>query len=133
MARKTAPKPSAKPAADRHVPVLEWVMAVFGLALVIAALTVILDGAFAVPGPPEIEARLISARPVPDGWRGEIEVRNTGGATAAGVAIEGRLGDQTAGATIDYVPAGGRERVVLGFEDDPRAGLALIVRGWSEP
>ena len=104
-----------------------------GLLLTLAVLGVILAEVFAPGGPPAIEPALVAVHGEPGRWRAEIEVRNTGSETAAGVEIEGRLGDETASTTIDYLPADGKETVVLGFERDPRAGLALIARGWSEP
>lgn len=125
--------PSRKPARDTRPPVLEWIMGGLGLALTVAVLAVILREAAAPAGPAVLEPGLRAVHGGPGAWRAEVEVRNTGSTTAAAVEIEGALGDETAAATIDYVPAGGRERVVLGFEGDPRAGLRLHARGWSEP
>ncbi|MDQ7813986.1 MAG: hypothetical protein RDU12_14875, partial [Brevundimonas sp.] len=78
-------------------------------------------------------ARLGEIRRSGSVWLAEIEVRNLGDETAAGVEIEGRVGDRTAGATLDYVPAHGRERVTLSFDVDPRGAVDLSVPGWSEP
>lgn len=134
--------PSRKPPASRATPktrqeprppVLEWIMGGLGLLLTLAVLAVILRGAMAPAGPPVLEPTLHAVHGGPGAWRAEVEVRNTGRATAAGVEIEGRLGDETAAATLDFVPAGGRQTVTLGFEADPRAGLRLEARGWSEP
>jgi uncharacterized protein (TIGR02588 family) len=127
--RKPAPKTGNEP----NPPVLEWIMGGLGLLLTLAVLAVILREAMAPGGPPVLEPTLHAVHGGPGDWRAEIEVRNTGRATAAGVQIEGRLGDETASATVDFVPAGGRETVTLGFEADPRAGLRLQARGWSEP
>ena len=46
--------------------------------------------------------------------------------------VEGRLGDQTAQATVDYVPAHGEDQVTLAFDADPRAA-EVSVAGWSKP
>ena len=124
-ARKTAAPPGAA--------VLEWVMGGLGLLIVLAALGVILVEAAGPRDPARLEARLESARPEGGGWLAEVEVANAGDETAAGVEVEGTLGDEAASATIDYVPAHGRERVMLSFDGDPRAGLELSVHGWSEP
>ncbi|HYC67251.1 hypothetical protein [Brevundimonas sp.] len=125
--------PSKKPARDSKPPVLEWIMGGLGLLLTLAVLAVILREAMGPGGPPVIEPRLHAVHGGPGQWRAEIQVRNTGQSTAAAVGIEGVLGAETASATIDYVPAGGEETVTLGFRSDPRAGLELHARGWTEP
>ena len=109
-ARKTSAPPGAA--------VLEWAMGGLGLLIVLAALGVILVEAAGPRDPARLEARLESARPEGGGWLAEVE---------------GTLGDEAASATIDYVPAHGRELVMLSFDGDPRAGLELSVHGWSEP
>ena len=122
-----------KSAPHTRPPRLEWVMGGLGLVLTLAVLAVILREAMAPGGPPVLEPSLHAVHGGPGAWRAEVEVRNTGPATAAAVEIEGRLGDETAAATLDYVPAGGKETVTLGFAADPRAGLQLHARGWTEP
>lgn len=122
-----------KAAPRTRPPVLEWIMGGLGLLLTLAVVGVILREGLSAGGPPVIEPRLEAVHGGPGAWRAEVEVRNTGSATAAAVEIEGVLGDETAAAALDYLPAGGRERIVLGFAADPRAGLQLQVRGWTEP
>jgi uncharacterized protein (TIGR02588 family) len=124
---------SRKPASDPKPPLLEWIMGGLGLLLTLAVLAIMLREGMGPGGPAVIEPALHAVHGGPGAWRAEVEVRNTGAATAAAVEIEGRLGDETAAATLDYVPAGGRETVTLGFAADPRAGLELHARGWSEP
>ncbi|HYC74861.1 hypothetical protein [Brevundimonas sp.] len=125
--------PSRKPAPDPKPPLLEWIMGGLGLLLTLTVLVIILREAMAPGGPPVIEPQLHAVHGGPGAWRAEIAVRNTGAATAAAVEIEGVLGDETATATLDYLPGEGRETVTLGFEADPRAGLQLRARGWTEP
>jgi len=122
-----------KAAPQTRPPVLEWIMGGLGLLLTLAVLVIILRQGLSAGGPPVIEPTLHAVHGGPGQWRAEIEVRNTGPATAAAVEIEGVLGDETAAATLDYVPAGGRETVTLGFAADPRTGLELRARGWVEP
>jgi uncharacterized protein (TIGR02588 family) len=112
---------------------LEWLMGFLGAAIILTALTVITLDALKPHEPARLVAEMKSARPSGQGWVAEIEVRNLGGETAAAVEIEGRLDQQTARATVDYVPARGRERVALSFRSDPRSGLDLSVPGWSQP
>lgn len=125
-ARKT-PGPPPAPA------LLEWAMGGLGLLLVLAALSVILAEAFGPQSPAAPAARLVEARPAASGWRAEVEVTNTGDRTAAAVEVEGRLGAETATATLDYLPARGRETVFLTFDADPRGAVELSVPGWTEP
>lgn len=122
-----------KAAPHTRPPVLEWIMGGLGLLLTLAVLAIILRESLSAGGPPVIEPTLQAVHGGPGQWRAEIGVRNTGPTTAAAVEIEGRLGDETAAATLDYVPAGGRETITLGFAADPRAGLELHARGWTEP
>ncbi len=110
--------PPKKPAPDRKPPVLEWIMGGLGLLLTLAVLAVIGGGAVGPRQPARLEARLGEVRPAGAVWLAEVEVRN--------------LGDDTARATIDYVPAHGEERVTLAFPADPRAA-EVSVSGWSEP
>lgn len=128
-----ARKPAAKPDSEPRPPVLEWLMSGLGLLLTLAVLVLILKEAFAPIEPAALTLRLEGSRPVARGWIAEVEVENTGDTTAAAVEIEGQLGDETASVSLDYVPAGGTETVVLGFSGDPRSGLSLRALGWSEP
>lgn len=125
--RKKTPPPLPAPA------LLEWTMGGLGLALVLAALAVIVVEAFGATEPARLEARLVEVRPVGGVWLAEVEVRNRGGQTAAAVEVEGRVGDRTAHATLDYVPAHGRDTVTLAFPSDPRGTVALSVPGWTRP
>ena len=126
-AAKKKPGPPPAPA------LLEWGMGALGAVVVLAVLWVILSEAFGPREPAMLEARLQSARPAAAGWLAEVEVANTGDATAAAVEVEGRLGAETARATLDYVPAHGRETVFLSFDADPRGAVELSVPGWAEP
>ncbi|OGN43109.1 MAG: hypothetical protein A2623_07435 [Caulobacterales bacterium RIFCSPHIGHO2_01_FULL_70_19] len=104
-----------------------------GALIVLAVLAVVVVEALGPRAPAALEARLQSVRPVAGRWLAEVEVSNTGDRTAAAVEVEGRLGPETATATLDYVPAHGRETVVLSFDADPRGAVDLSVPGWSEP
>jgi uncharacterized protein (TIGR02588 family) len=122
--RKSGPPPA--PA------LLEWAMGALGLLLVLAALAVVAVEGLRADEPARLEARIDEVRPAGARWLAEIEVRNLGGETAASVEVEGRLGAETAHATVDYVPAHGRERVTLAFDADPRAAV-ISISGWSKP
>src|SRR5690606_10297823 len=126
-AARKKPGPPPAPA------LLEWLMGGLGLLIVLAVLGVIVAEAFGARAPAAPEARLVSARATASGWVAEVEVANPGDATAAAVEVEGRLGRDTARATLDYLPAHGRETVFLTFAADPRGAVELRVPGWSEP
>jgi len=121
--KKAGPPPPAR---------LEWAMGGLGGLLILAVLTVLAVEAFGAREPARLEARLTETRPAGARWLAGVEVRNLGGETAAAVEVEGRLGDHTAHATVDYVPAHGREIVTLVFPADPR-GAEVAVSGWSKP
>lgn len=121
-------KPSALPAPA----LLEWAMGGLGLLIVLAVLAVIGLEALRAREPARLEPRLGEIRSAGAVWLAEVEVRNLGGETAASVEVEGRLGDETAHATLDYIPAHGRDSVTLVFDADPRAAQVSI-SGWSKP
>lgn len=139
-----ARQPASAPAAPKGKPPpararLEWIVAGLGLAVTLVVLVMLALAAFEPAAPPVLSARPVSVTPVPAGFRVEVEVRNTGGSTAAAVDLEGVLTPaagppETATTTLDYLPRGGTETASLLFRDDPRLSLLEVtVRGWSEP
>ena len=137
MVRKPAPASAPKTPASR--PLLEWAVAGFGLVVTAGVLIALALAALAPASPPVLSARAAATTPVPAGYRVEVEVRNSGRRTAAGVEVEGVLtppggAPETATASLDYAPTGGVETLSLLFREDPRRGrLELTVRGWSVP
>lgn len=136
MTRKPSRPPASKPGNTSKAPDppwLAWAMGGLGIALVLGCLGVILWRATSEVEGPDVQLRLIETRPSRGQWLAEIEARNLGGETAAEVEIEGRLGDETASALVDYLPASGRRTVILGFSGDPEGRLEMRTRGWIEP
>lgn len=137
MAKRPTAAPKTKSAGRR--PLLEWIVAGFGLVLTLGALSVLAMDLGRPASPPELSARALEITRTAAGFQVEVEVANAGRATAAGVDVEGVLTPtvgqpETATATLDYVPGKGAETLALTFHGDPRAGvLNLTVRGWSEP
>ena len=119
-----------KPAPVR--PVLQWAVAALGGLITLAVVAVVLWEAMQPSRPPALSARIVAVETTPAGHVAEVEVRNDGLDTAAAVDIEGVLGDQTATATLDYVPGRGHAKAYLRFDADPRAA-AVSVKGWSAP
>ena len=119
-----------KPAPVR--PVLQWAVAALGGLITLAVVAVVLWEAMQPSRPPALSARIVAVERTASGHVAEVEVRNDGLDTAAAVDIEGALGDQTATATLDYVPGRGHATAYLRFDADPRAA-AVSVKGWSAP
>jgi uncharacterized protein (TIGR02588 family) len=113
-------------------PVLQWVMATLGGAVTLAAIGVMVWEGLQPSSPPILMARIIKVDVTAAGHIATIQVKNDGDDTAAAVNIEAALGDQTARATLDYVPGHGEAEAYLRFEADPRTAV-VRVEGWSAP
>jgi len=113
-------------------PVLQWVMAALGAGVTLAVIGVVTWEALQPSSPAELNARIASVATTAIGHVAVVEVVNTGDETASGVMVEGVLGEETATATLDYVPGNGRATAWLRFDADPRSA-AVTVKGWSEP
>ncbi len=121
-----------KPAPRSTRPVLQWVMAAIGAVVTLSAVGIVVWEALQPAAPPALSARIVAVETTPAGHVAEIKVVNDGDDTAAAVDIEGVLGDQTATASLDYVPGHGHAKAYLRFDADPRAA-AVSVKGWSAP
>ena len=117
------------------IPLLEWVAAALGLLVFLGLIAVLLREA-ATSGSddvPLLSAQVESVTPVAGGHVARIVVANASGQTAAAVQVEGKLGEQTAQATFDYVPGHSKSRGGLMFKGDPRSGIELAVTGYELP
>jgi uncharacterized protein (TIGR02588 family) len=119
---------------------LEWVVAVLGAALVVAALGFMLFEALAGDdAPPDIAVRAGVVTPFAGGWLVGVEVENRGGETVARLRVIGELRDgervvETSDAVIDYVPSRSNRGGGLFFRNDPRRfRLALRPVGFGDP
>ena len=126
--------PSKTARAESHAPrpILQWLMAGVGAAVTLAAVAVVVWEACQPPAPPALSARIVAVQSTAAGQAATVRVQNDGDDTAAAVDIEGVLGDQTATATLDYVPGHGHAVAYLRFDADPRAA-SVSVKGWSAP
>lgn len=122
-----AKKQSASPP-----PVLQWIAAGLGVVVTLAVIGVVVWEAMQPARPPDLSARIVAVTSSPHGRVAEVKVSNRGLETAAAVEIEGRLGEETSTATLDYVPGQGEAEAFLRFDGDPRAA-ELTVLGWSRP
>ncbi len=124
--------PNKRPVHTPDRPVLQWLTAGFGAVVTLSAIGIVVWEGLQPEAPPALSARIVKVETTGAGHAAEVEVRNDGMDTAAAVDIEGVLGDQTATATVDYVPGHGRAVAYLRFDADPRAA-AVSVKGWSAP
>lgn len=125
--------------ADRKrdpIPPLEWTMAALGLVAALILLGIIGREAFvgAADPVPALEVRAERTVRTPGGHVVEFRVSNGSGQTAAAVHVEGKVGDEISGATVDYVPGESSVTGGLVFDRDPREeGLELRVTGYEIP
>ena len=125
MARRPIPDAS---------PLTQWVVAAIGLVVTLGAVGLMVFELFQQQRPPTLIPRIVEVQATPAGYVAEVEVRNDGSDTAAGVELEGVQGPVTASATLDYVPGRGSATAFLRFPADPRtAPPALSIKGWSAP
>lgn len=120
-----------KPAASKR-PLLQWGMALLGAVITLTAIGIVVWEALQPTAPPALSARIVAVDVTAAGQVATVRVQNDGDDTAAAVDIEGVLGDQTATASLDYVPGHGHAKAYLRFDADPRAA-AVSVKGWSAP
>lgn len=113
-------------------PLLQWGMALLGAVITLTAIGIVVWEALQPTAPPALSARIVAVDVTAAGQVATVRVQNDGDDTAAAVDIEGVLRDQTATASLDYVPGHGHAKAYLRFDADPRAA-AVSVKGWSAP
>ena len=113
-------------------PLLQWGMALLGAVITLTAIGIVVWEALQPTAPPALSARIVAVDVTAAGQAATVRVQNDGDDTAAAVDIEGVLGDQTATASLDYVPGHGHAKAYLRFDADPRAA-AVSVKGWLAP
>lgn len=127
--------PKGQPRHD-PVPLLEWVTAALG-ALIALTLIGVIGWSAANEHPDELPKLRVEAGPIETAnTRRAVRftVYNRAGRTAKQVQIEGKLGEQTASATLDYVPGRSQEPGALLFDPEPRWGIVeLRVTGYQLP
>lgn len=104
-----------------------------GLAVILAVIGILSRAVVVETRPPDLIVQAESVRRGAGGWVLDVTVVNRGDLTAADVEVEGVNGDETANATLDYVPGHGSKAAALVFTGDERPRAALRVLGWSSP
>ncbi|WP_404333358.1 hypothetical protein AB2M62_09795 [Sphingomonas sp. MMS12-HWE2-04] len=123
-------------ASQSRTPILEWIAAGLGLLAILFVVVVIGREALTAESAQLPSLEVHAGRIVPNaaGFVVEFDVTNRSSATAAAVAIEGKLGDETSTTTLDYVAGDASAKGGLFFKADPR-GKPLEIRalGFQTP
>ncbi|MGH6729614.1 MAG: hypothetical protein ACREBK_05630 [Sphingomicrobium sp.] len=118
------------------MPLLEWAAAGLGL-LVLLVMLWVMAGEIVSGGDddvPLLSVRVEAVTATPTGHVVQFRITNRSAQTAADVQVEGKLSDEVATASVDYVPGRSEARGGLLFEGDPRTGaVELRVTGYELP
>lgn len=114
-------------------PVLQWITAGLGLVITLTAGAVILCEALQPARPVALSIRIEDERLTSTSRILDIVVTNAGSETAAAVDVSGKIGDDTASVTLDYVPGDGETVASLAFPAATAGAPAVSVVGWSAP
>ncbi len=119
---------------------LEWVAGGLSAVVVLALVGFILYQAInATATKPNLRVLVEQVEVTDNGYRVNFRAVNRGGATAAGVEIEGRIehdGEtiETSRVTLDYIPPHSGQQGGLLFSQDPkRYRLRLAAKGYTDP
>lgn len=122
------------------IPLLEWLTAAFGLALVLFCVAFLLYQAFSGKAePPDVTFEVERVYDTRGGFLVEIHIFNRGATTAAGLQVEGSLREddevvETSELTLGYLPPHSEREAGLFFTRDPRGlELSLRAKGYQEP
>jgi uncharacterized protein (TIGR02588 family) len=122
------------------ISIIEWLVAVVGLALVVGTIVTLSVEALRDGGrPPNLTFEVIATSPVNGGYVVEIEVLNDGDQTAADLNVIGQIVDgetvvEERELTFDYVPPHSARRGGMFFSNDPDTGtLVLAPVGYQDP
>lgn len=121
------------PPVRRTVSRLQCACALAGFLVTVFVIGLLARSAFGDMEPPDLSAHAVSMRRSSIGWIVTVKVTNGGDLTAAGVEIEGEVGDERVGTTLDYVPGHGEKQATLVFTAADRPAPQLRIAGWSEP
>ncbi|WP_432492919.1 hypothetical protein [Kineococcus auxinigenes] len=133
------PGGGGQPGARGRLNRLEAALGALGGALVLALLAHLGHEALTRGSAPHLRAEVQDVRRAPGGFVVQVDLVNSGGRTAQDVQVTGEVvsGDQTlaeAAATVTYVPAESRRRVVLVLATDPADGqLQVRADGYTVP
>src|SRR5262245_60879011 len=121
-------------------PLLEWIVAGFGLVLLLGVLSLLLADAWVNRGAAaDVAVEVESTTRVANGYRTSFKAINRGGETAAGVVIEGEIRRnggmvERSWITLDYLPAGSEKQGAFFFTEDPRRfELTIRALGYEKP
>lgn len=131
--------PSKAGAAD-DIPLLEWAIAVLGLAIVISVVGVLIYEAVAGDkSPPDVKLTVQSIAPLQNGFLVKVRAENVGGEPAARVSITAELWEQSkvvesSETQFEHLPPHSFREAGVFFQRDPRPNeIRLRALGYEEP
>lgn len=137
---KDGPARSRKRPSAASIPLVEWIAAALGLALVCTTIGFMLYKGMTRSGtPPDVEIRAEAVRPVHGGYVVTIRALNRGETTAADVRIEGQLRNaagvaETSELTFQYLPPLSSRKGGLFFSRNPAEHqIELRAKGYEVP
>lgn len=132
--------PAATAASANTPPLLEWVVAAVGLALLLSVLGFLLYDALArITVPPDIAVKARSVTRTGNGYRVSFRASNHGRETAEGVIVQGEIRRdgvllERSWVRLDYLPAASEKTGGLFFSQDPRQfEFVLRALGYKTP
>lgn len=132
--------PAEKAASANSPPLLEWVVAAVGLAVLLSVLGFLLNDALGRNAePPDIAVEARSITRTGNGYRVSFRASNRGSETAEGVIVQGEIHRdgtllERSWVRLDYLPAASEKTGGLFFSHDPRRfELVLRALGYQTP
>ena len=140
MAEEKAKNKEKNRARQKETPVWEWIIAAFGLVLVVVAIGIIAYRAATKEStPPILEISDYSIVSVNKGYLVKFRVKNSGSQTAAALMVEGTLKQgeksvETSTATLTYAPAYSEREGGLFFNNNPNEfEIQIRALGYEKP
>ena len=131
---------TTRPRGGPDIPLMEWVAASIGLALVSATIAcMIYQGLTRGSSPPDVSVQAEAIVQLRDGYVVTIRAMNRGDTTAADIKVEGRLESssgvaETSEMTFQYLPPNSERKGGMFFAKDPRQfTLKLAPKGYETP
>lgn len=125
---------------NKKTPALEWMIAAFGLVLVVGTIGFLVYQAFKDKNsPPDLLVQTDAVVKIENGYLVKFSVHNKGDDNAADVVVEGKItrngGDsETSSVTIDYAPSDSKREGGLFFKENPgEFEFEIRALGYTKP
>jgi uncharacterized protein (TIGR02588 family) len=128
------------PETGSDTPLLEWLLAIIGLALVVFSVGfLVYQAVTGDEAPPDVTVEMNTITPTSHGYLVQFRAINQGETTAKGLIIEGQLTDagqeiEKSETSLDYIPAGSEREGGLFFTENPdQFEMQLRALGYEQP